>query len=213
MRCLVWLLEPGQISPVLLVPSPPQARRDDGRKSSDADPDHMFGHRYERGNPNLTNPRAPIPVTVTLRFDPGVVTGGAEGESHGGNGYGIQVLQNGVPVVLSKEIVLLPSGPVVPQALPLPPEPPPLCPPVEPLPMFGGDQRSVRAARARETVCAEARKSPSQRGEWRFGKPPPDAQAALPEAHEWLISPATVADVPLAGLSFGRPRHRVYQNA
>jgi hypothetical protein len=46
-------------------------------------------------------------------------------------------------------------------------------------------------------------KSPSQRGEWRFGKPPPDAQAALPEAHEWLICPATVANVPLAGLSLG----------
>lgn len=49
-------------------------------------------------------------------------------------------------------------------------------------------------------VCAEARTLPSQRGERRFGKPPPDAQAALPEAHEWLISPATNAVAPSAGL-------------
>ncbi len=39
-----------------------------------------------------------------------------------------------------------------------------------------------------------------------FGKPPPDAQAVLPEAHESLISPETVAEVPLTGLSVGRGR-------
>jgi len=32
--------------------------------------------------------------------------------------------------------------------------------------------------------------------------PPPDAQAAPPEAHESLVSRATVAEVPLTGLSF-----------
>ncbi len=53
-------------------------------------------------------------------------------------------------------------------------------------------------------VCAEGRKSPSRRGEWCFGAPPPGAQAALPEAHESLISPETVAEVPLTGLSLSR---------
>jgi hypothetical protein len=38
----------------------------------------------------------------------------------------------------------------------------------------------------------------------RFEKPAPDARAAPPEAHESLISPKTVAAVPLTGLSFGR---------
>jgi hypothetical protein len=37
--------------------------------------------------------------------------------------------------------------------------------------------------------------------EWRFGEPPPDAQAAPPEAHEALVSRGTVAEVPLTGLS------------
>lgn len=60
-------------------------------------------------------------------------------------------------------------------------------------------QRWDHGTRHRQTVCAEARKSPSRWGERSFGKPPPDAQAALPEAHEWLISPATVEEVPLAG--------------
>ena len=41
-------------------------------------------------------------------------------------------------------------------------------------------------------------------GAGRFEKTAPDARAAPPEAHEWLISPATVAEVPLAGLSFLR---------
>ena len=41
----------------------------------------------------------------------------------------------------------------------------------------------------------------------RFGKLPPDAQAVLPEAHESLISPESVADVPLTGLSIG-PNYR-----
>jgi len=36
----------------------------------------------------------------------------------------------------------------------------------------------------------------------RFEKPAPDAQAALPEAHESLISRKTGAEVPLTGLSF-----------
>jgi len=38
-------------------------------------------------------------------------------------------------------------------------------------------------------------------GEWRFEKPAPDARAALPEAHESLISRKTVEEVPLTGLS------------
>ena len=41
-------------------------------------------------------------------------------------------------------------------------------------------------------------------GEWRFGKPPPDAQATPPEAHEALVSRETVAEVPLTGPSFGQ---------
>jgi hypothetical protein len=41
--------------------------------------------------------------------------------------------------------------------------------------------------------------------ERRFGKPTPDAQAVLPEAHESLISPETVADVTLTGLSVRKP--------
>jgi len=56
-----------------------------------------------------------------------------------------------------------------------------------------------------ETVCAEARKSPSQQGVSgvsALGKPLPDAKAVPPEAHESLISSKTVADVPLTGLSF-----------
>ncbi len=39
-------------------------------------------------------------------------------------------------------------------------------------------------------------------GGWRFGEPPPDAQAVPPEAHESLGSQKTVAEVPLTGLSF-----------
>jgi|GEM_PF-4913209 len=39
-------------------------------------------------------------------------------------------------------------------------------------------------------------------GEWRFGEPPPDAQAVPPEAHEPLGSRKTFAEVPLTGLSF-----------
>ena len=39
-------------------------------------------------------------------------------------------------------------------------------------------------------------------GGWRFGEPPPDAQAVPPEAHESLGSRKTVAEVPLTGLSF-----------
>ncbi|GDX95687.1 hypothetical protein LBMAG47_13510 [Planctomycetia bacterium] len=42
----------------------------------------------------------------------------------------------------------------------------------------------------------------------RSGKSPPDSQTALPEAHEWLICPETVADVPLAGLSVAGARRR-----
>ena len=38
-------------------------------------------------------------------------------------------------------------------------------------------------------------------GGWRFGEPPPDAQAVPPEAHESLGSRKTVAEVPLTGLS------------
>ena len=38
------------------------------------------------------------------------------------------------------------------------------------------------------------------RGGWRFGEPPLDAQVALPEAHESLVSRETVAEVPSAGL-------------
>jgi hypothetical protein len=37
-----------------------------------------------------------------------------------------------------------------------------------------------------ESLCAAARKSPLQGGEWRFGEPPPDAQAAPHEEHESL---------------------------
>jgi hypothetical protein len=40
-------------------------------------------------------------------------------------------------------------------------------------------------------------------GEWRFGKPSLDAQAAPPCAHESLVSRETGAEVPLTGLSFG----------
>jgi len=38
-------------------------------------------------------------------------------------------------------------------------------------------------------------------GEWRFGEPPPDAQAVPLEAHESLGSSKTAAEVPLTGLS------------
>ena len=41
-------------------------------------------------------------------------------------------------------------------------------------------------------------------GEWRFGKPSLDAQAAPPCAHESLVSWETIAEVPLTGLSFCR---------
>ena len=41
----------------------------------------------------------------------------------------------------------------------------------------------------------------------RFGKPLPDSQAVLPEAHESLISPETVAYLPLTGLSFEEIPH------
>jgi len=52
-----------------------------------------------------------------------------------------------------------------------------------------------RALCRREINATEA-------GAGRFEKTAPDARAAPPEAHEWLISPKTVADVPLTGLSF-----------
>ena len=41
-------------------------------------------------------------------------------------------------------------------------------------------------------------------GAGRFEKPAPDARAAPPEAHESLISPKTVAEVPFTGLSLKR---------
>ena len=45
-------------------------------------------------------------------------------------------------------------------------------------------------------------KNATKAGAGRFEKPAPDARAAPPEAHESLISPKTVAEVPLTGLSF-----------
>ena len=45
-------------------------------------------------------------------------------------------------------------------------------------------------------------KHATKAGAGRFEKPAPDARAAPPEAHESLISPKTVAEVPLTGLSF-----------
>ena len=44
-------------------------------------------------------------------------------------------------------------------------------------------------------------KNATKAGAGRFEKPAPDARAAPPEAHESLISPKTVAEVPLTGLS------------
>jgi len=50
------------------------------------------------------------------------------------------------------------------------------------------ERRASRAAMRpdEESLCAAARKSPLQGGEWRFGEPPPDAQAAPHEEHESL---------------------------
>ena len=45
-------------------------------------------------------------------------------------------------------------------------------------------------------------KNATKAGAGRFEKPAPDARAAPPEAHESLISPKTVTEVPLTGLSF-----------
>ena len=45
-------------------------------------------------------------------------------------------------------------------------------------------------------------KNATKAGAGSFEKPAPDARAAPPEAHESLISPKTVAVVPLTGLSF-----------
>ena len=51
-------------------------------------------------------------------------------------------------------------------------------------------------------------KNANDEGAGHFEKPAPDARAAPPEAHESLISPKTVAEVPLTGLSFdGIPCH------
>ncbi|MCX7414596.1 MAG: hypothetical protein NTW36_14295 [Planctomycetia bacterium] len=49
-------------------------------------------------------------------------------------------------------------------------------------------------------------------GDWRFGKPPPDAQVAPSEAHEALGSRKTVAEVPLTGLcqKVDSPLRQVY---
>ena len=51
-------------------------------------------------------------------------------------------------------------------------------------------------------------KNANEAGAGCFEKPAPDAQAALPEAHEWLIGRKTVEEVPLTGLflSFGPNR-------
>jgi len=48
-------------------------------------------------------------------------------------------------------------------------------------------------------------KNATEAGAGRFEKPAPDARAAPPEAHESLISPKTVAVVPLTGLSVSGP--------
>ncbi len=49
-------------------------------------------------------------------------------------------------------------------------------------------------------------KNATQGSAGRFEKPTPDSQAALPAAHESLISRKNVAEVPLTGLSFARSR-------
>ena len=60
---------------------------------------------------------------------------------------------------------------------------------------MSGNCELGRGLRTREKNATEG-------GAGRFEKPAPDAQAALPEAHESLISRKTVEEGPLTGLSF-----------
>ena len=57
-----------------------------------------------------------------------------------------------------------------------------------------GNYNLGRGLRRRQKNAAKA-------GAGRFEKPAPDARAAPPEDHESLISPKTVAVVPVSGLS------------
>ena len=74
-----------------------------------------------------------------------------------------------------------------------------------PLKTFHATVRTAREKSGFKAGLRRREKNATEAGAGRSEKPAPDTRAAPPEAHESLISPKTVAVVPLTGLSFILP--------
>ncbi len=109
--------------------------RYDGRRATGDGSDHVMGFTYQHGDPER-KPWEPIPVTVSIGYDPRVVPSGAEGEGPAGIIHGIQLLRNGQRVEFSRTIELNPIDRPWGADQPLPPDPEPMRPQVEPRPIF-----------------------------------------------------------------------------